>query len=87
MPHIPQEERRFADLQGHADRLGNSLQSPGQLNFAITRVVLAYLGDDPHYSDYRGVLGDLVCVILELYRCKVAPYEDLKIIQNESAFK
>jgi len=86
MPYIKQEARR--ELVGHARRLGLTADGPGELNFVITTVIAAYLfgGQEPHYEDYNDVLGVLVGVILEVYRRKVAPYEDMKKEENGDVY-
>ena len=34
------------------------------------------------YADYRDFIGELEMAKLEIYRRKIAPYEDKKIIEN-----
>lgn len=48
----------------------------GELNFAITKMVLKYLGPSPRYEDFNAVMGVLACSQQELYRRAVSPYED-----------
>jgi hypothetical protein len=74
MPYIKQNRR------------GKSPENPGELNFAITSVILKYLGDRPTYSKFNEVIGALECVKLELYRRKVVPYEDIKIKENGDVY-
>ena len=84
MPYVTQEER--AHVEDHARRLGNSLTGAGQLNFAITKIVLAYLGETPRYADFalvHGVLGD---VWDELHRRLVVPYERRKCHDNGDVY-
>lgn len=79
MPYIHEERRR-------ALARGQRPKNPGELNFVITTVVLDYL--DPTfrrsmgYQDYNDALGALEGAKLELYRRRVAPYEDIKIEEN-----
>ncbi len=75
MPYIPPEERR--QLEYHPVP-----ESAGQLNYLITKLVKAYLGDSPRYYDFNDVIGALECAKLEVYRRSVAPYEDIKIAEN-----
>jgi hypothetical protein len=68
----------------HPDRRG-ALNWPlpvaktaGELNYLLTKLVLAYMGNAPTYQVYNGAVGALECCKLELYRRKVVPYEDEK---------
>lgn len=57
--------------------------NPGELNFVITKLVHAYIQrQGESYQAYNDVLGALEGAKMELYRRKVAPYEDTKIEQN-----
>jgi hypothetical protein len=82
MPYIKKELR---------DKLGFSVlterpKNVGELNYYLTMIIQDYLPEDPHYEDYNDVLGVLTCMIQEIYRRKVAPYEDKKIIENGDVF-
>jgi len=80
MPYITKERRR--DLFS-----GDFAKTPGELNYAITQLVLGYKIDDPpSYTYYNEVIGVLECVKLELYRRMVAPYEDKKREENGDVF-
>jgi hypothetical protein len=61
-------------------------QNAGELNFALTDIVKYYLGKNPNYQKFNDVIGVLQCMILELYRRKVAPYEDVKIKENGDVY-
>jgi hypothetical protein len=58
----------------------------GELNYAITRIVLNFLGEQPRYADFNNAVGALECAKLELYRRMVAPYEDFKIAENGDVY-
>ena len=81
MPYIPQEER---------DRLGQSypcFNKPGQLNYMITDLIKQYIySRTENYTTYNDILGVLEAVKLELYRRKIAPYEDTKIQENGDVY-
>lgn len=64
----------------------NGQASAGELNFAITNMVLGYLGEKPNYAAFNNAIGALECAKLELYRRMVAPYEDLKISLNGDVY-
>jgi hypothetical protein len=54
----------------------------GTLNYIITRLCHWWLGKTPNYEQFNSVLGVLEAVRLELYRRKIAPYEDSKVYEN-----
>lgn len=57
--------------------------TPGELNFCITKLIQNYLfRDGITYHRLNDVVGALECAKLELYRRKIIPYEDKKIIEN-----
>ena len=82
MPYIPSDERAAVEEEGPV--------TPGELNYAITKMVSDFLYCDPDYSpayeDYNEVIGILECVKLEVYRRLVGPYEDVKRMANGDVF-
>ena len=84
MPYIPEDERHNLSRLGR--NLGVVSVGVGQLNFALTNALLAYLGTDPHYRDFNEVIGVLECIKLELYRRVVVPYEQEKIEANGDVY-
>lgn len=76
MPYIDPEARaRLAK--------GERPETPGELNYAVTRLVDQYLADRGglRYAHLNEVVGVLECAKLELYRRLAAPYEDGKIAE------
>jgi hypothetical protein len=73
MPYIDPSAR--ARLDG-----GGRPEDPGELNYALTRLVDDYLIDKGglRYAHLNEVVGALECAKLELYRRLAAPYEDAK---------
>mgnify|MGYP001578008472 CR=1 FL=1 len=65
---------------------GESLYTIGELVFQLTMVVLKYLPRQPKFADYDAVIGALECAKLELYRRRVAVYEDQKIRENGDVY-
>src|SRR5690606_4700034 len=59
---------------------GGAPATAGELNYAITRLVDAYLTarGGLRYAHLNEVVGALECAKLELYRRLAAPYEDEK---------
>ena len=77
MPYIKAEDRSFAKKYP---------ETAGELNYALTCVVLGYLGDNPNYQRFNDVLGALEGCKFELYRRRIAGYEDKKILENGDVF-
>jgi hypothetical protein len=62
-------------------------QTPGELNYLITRAIQEYLGlYTPSYEKLNSAIGALECAKMELYRRMVAPYEDKKIKENGDVY-
>ena len=90
MPYIPQDDRPRYD--GFIDQLADALaeQAPdrrkGHANYVVTRILRKAWGVDvpngESYSNYADIIGTLESVKLELYRRRVAPYEDKAIVKN-----
>jgi hypothetical protein len=79
MPYILATDRERIDA-------GETPATPGELNYALTRLCLQYLGDEFNYQCCNDVIGALECCKLELYRRKVGPYEDTKIALNGDVY-
>ncbi len=79
MPYIPPHERRALNV-------GGPPVDAGQLNYKITDIVDEYLGETPNYSAYNEAIGVLECAKLELYRRRVAIYEDKKLKLNGEVY-
>ena len=87
MPYITPENRDSRQLRD----VGRNIMNAGELNYAITTLILGYL--DPNssvesasYNSINGVIGVLECAKLELYRRLAAPYEDKKIKENGDVY-
>ena len=76
MPYINEDRRNLMNPdQGFPE-------NPGELNYMFTVIAKQYMGDHESYQRYNDVIGALEACKLELYRRMVAPYEDVKILQN-----
>jgi hypothetical protein len=84
MPYIEQAERRRIDPK--VAKLEKEIYGVGELNYAITSILLKWLGPRSHYEDYNSVIGILESIKLELYRRAVAPYEDEKLVVNGDVY-
>lgn len=85
MPYIDQDARvRLAD--------GDAPANAGELNYAVTRLVDAYLARSAEaegrtrYAHLNEAIGVLECAKLELYRRVTAPYEDEKIAESGDVY-
>jgi len=58
----------------------------GELNFLFTSFLVKVLGDNPNYARYNEMIGMLECCKLELYRRRVAEYENEKIRENGDVY-
>lgn len=79
MPYIAKERRAHVKLPGEA-------ADPGELNFAITNLILAYIQQHRTYQGINDVLGALEGAKLEFYRRYVEKYEDGKIVINGDVY-
>ena len=62
-------------------------RTPGELNFAITEVLIGYLKEKKEsYQTYNDIMGALEGAKLELARRKIFPYEDKKIAENGDCY-
>ena len=80
MPYIVGEDRFIAT---------ETPRNPGELNFAITRLLDDYIQqhkDGLRYSTLNEVFGAMECAKLELYRRVAAPYEDKAIAKNGDVY-
>lgn len=79
MPHLTQGEIASIDE-------GRKPMKQGDLTYVFYRESVDYIvRNGRSFSNYCAVIGALVCAILELYRLKVARYEDEKIAANGEA--
>jgi len=80
MPYITKLDRERLDDGGEAE-------SAGELNYAITKQIDAYLNRKGIcYANLNEVIGVLECAKLELYRRIAANYEDVKIAENGDVY-
>lgn len=84
MPYILKERRPAIDAAMDGALL-TSIDSPGDLNYAISRLVHQYAltkNGPVCYNSLNALMGVFECAKLEFYRTVVAPYEDTKIEAN-----
>ncbi|HET8760765.1 MAG TPA: hypothetical protein VFN94_06835 [Nitrospiria bacterium] len=82
MPYITADARARLDAGGKPDTVG-------ELNYAITRLVDAYLIQQGgiRYANLNEVIGVLECAKLEAYRRLAAPYEDQKLGETGDVYR
>lgn len=78
MPYIAPEHRQWAKTRP---------TTPGELNFAITSLVVSYLSQrGTSYAVLNDIVGALESAKAEFQRRVVGPYEDTKIKQNGDVY-
>jgi hypothetical protein len=86
MPYIAQKRRDDMDMGELTP------QTPGDLNYAITKAINDYLQDrtlykgDYSYVDLNDIIGALEGAKLEFYRRVVVPYEEQKRFDNGDVY-
>lgn len=78
MPYI-KKERRYAAVE-------IAPKTPGELNWAITRLLQRYIGKDQSYTRFNDCLGALEGAKLEFYRRVAVPYESKKMVENGDVY-
>jgi len=81
VPYIEQIKRD--DIEASLRELIEDLEAhgmqDGMLNYVFTRILLAYSAfHGENYLTLQSTIGILECAKLEIYRRKIAPYEDSK---------
>jgi hypothetical protein len=87
MPYIKKDKRESITLGGMSVIDYNHINTPGELNYAISTLVSEYWSSNR--MDYQGIndiLGALEGAKLEFYRRVVAPFEDKKIKENGDVY-
>jgi hypothetical protein len=89
MPYIDRLGRDgiepMIDFMGLA--VSGCLDHPGKLNYIITKLIREYVNiNGESYQHYNDAIGVLECIKQELYRRKIAPYENKKITENGDVF-
>lgn len=90
MPYIKREARPVID--DHMKRLEQHIETPGDLNYAISHLCAGILEQRRFkngrwgYADINEIVGALECAKLELYRRVAVPYEDQKVVENGDVY-
>lgn len=83
MPYIkPHLRKEIGFKTDHLDPING-----GEVNYLFTQVCKNYLENKGEsYETFNDLLGALEGCKFELYRRKIAPYEDKKIIENGDVY-
>jgi len=91
MPYVKAVQRDLVDDEVN-QMIRDIADRPGLLAYAVTRLSLGFVAETsaldvdgprgPNFEDYAKAIGVLEAVKLELYRQRVAPYEDIKKDEN-----
>jgi len=80
MPYITQKRREMLNDW-------ETPQTSGELNYLLTILCKEYLEvHGEKYATYNDIVGALEGAKLEIYRRKIAPYEDKKIKENGDVY-
>ena len=67
--------------------LGEGAENYWQLNYCISMLCKEYLeGKGESYQTYNDIIGVLECAKMEMYRRKIANYENKKIKENGDVY-
>jgi hypothetical protein len=79
MPYIKKEDR--------PPMAWTTSKNCGELNYGITLLINNYMSEKGEsYQTYNDIMGALEGAKLELYRRKIAPYEDKKCEENGDVY-
>ena len=90
MPYIEPELRIQVDeeIDVLADKIGmdtsRMAKRDGILNYVITRLISTLYKTS--YTELNAAIGMLECAKQELYRRRLAPYENKKILENGDVY-
>lgn len=88
MPYIPEDKRKtYAEALEYISNFVR-FDNVGDLNYFITKILGIYVRQKTErYQTYNDILGVLEGVKLELYRRKIAEYENKKIKENGDVYE
>jgi hypothetical protein len=85
MPYIMKEKRAILDpaIEELVEAFGklDDAGFAGNLNYVVSKL-LKTLYPAPNYQRFNDMVGAMECCKLELYRKRIAPYEELKEREN-----
>jgi len=89
MPYIDKDGRSFWDpqIKELADSIVAAKPEVGEMNYIITKLLVAWVKDKLKYVKICNVMGTLVCVMFEFYRRIAIPYENKKSDLNGDVYE
>ncbi len=81
MPYIKQDRRNDIDYF-----LKFPANTPGELNYVLTRIIMEYLPKNYKYEDLNAVWGVIGLVQSEFWRRVIVPYEKEKEKENGDVY-
>lgn len=75
-PYIPREQRPKIDAG--IDVAAKACEDVGELTYALSRLCMKYLPEQPRYADYAEVVAALEGSKFELHRAHIGLYEGVK---------
>ncbi len=83
MPYISQKDRAVYDEAIYALAVHLVGIPAGHITYAISKMFSIMIKESGEsYATYNALVGVLECVKLELYRTRIAPYEEVKRHEN-----
>lgn len=85
MPYIKNDYKE--KLNPKIEPLADLIESNGELNYVINMLMYKRLKKiGLCYENFNGLMGSMICAMLEFYRRIGAPYEDVKKEENGDVF-
>ena len=81
MPYIKGQDKR-KELDKITKRILQIGMINGNLNYLLFKLCKEYMKEGESYNAYKNYIGEIEMAKKEIYRRLVAPYEDLKIVEN-----
>ena len=78
MPYITKENKAYVLARGP--------MSAGELNYAITQLLVKYAGTNYNYQTLNDIVGAVEGAKQEFIRRIVNPYEDKKVLENGDVY-
>lgn len=86
MPYVSRDSR--TKLDPAIKLLWDLIETDGELNYTMTKLALAFVERQggESYTNLSKALAAFEAAKLEFYRRKIAPYEDIKSLQNGDVY-
>lgn len=86
MPYIDKDDRE--KFQSSIKALWDLIETDGELNYVMTMLAINFVSKvgGESYSNMARALAAFEAAKLEFYRRKIAPYENIKSLQNGDVY-